>query len=333
MNNELISIIVPIYNAEKHLRQCIDSIINQEYKNIEILLIDDGSTDSSSVICDEYAKEDTRIKVVHKNNEGVSAARNYGIKISLGKWITFVDSDDYITADYIKSLYNYVTYDVDLVIGRTIAFDGITTFDDYYCGDSVEYFKTAEEKKKLITSIFDDYSKNMKYPHISTCSAKLFRKSIINEKNLIYIRELKYYEDGLFNIDFIFNCNKIVIMDKIIYYYRMHFANATKLFNNGTFSYYEKSYEEFQKRFMLYNIDHNTFWDIFIIKNINTIITNIMNAKLVRKEKKILIRELIIKYKESINKVSLKRLPKKRKMLVILARCKMYNLIYQLYKI
>jgi len=96
------SVIVPVYNAEKYLDKCIQSILNQDYKNIEVILIDDGSLDNSGNICDEYAKVDSRVKVVHKKNGGVSSARNCGIDIATGEFIMFVDSDDYIEYNMIQ---------------------------------------------------------------------------------------------------------------------------------------------------------------------------------------------------------------------------------------
>lgn len=105
MMNDLISIIVPIYNAEKYLQRCIGSIISQTYSNIEIILIDDGSIDNSPKICDDYSKKDLRIKVIHKSNDGVSVARNIGIELAQGKYITFIDSDDYIEKNHIEVLY------------------------------------------------------------------------------------------------------------------------------------------------------------------------------------------------------------------------------------
>lgn len=108
MNEELLSIIVPIYKVEKYIHQCIDSIINQTYKNIEIILVDDGSPDSCGSICEEYAKKDVRVKVIHKRNGGLSDARNEGLKIAKGKYIGFVDSDDYIKEDMYEYLYNLI---------------------------------------------------------------------------------------------------------------------------------------------------------------------------------------------------------------------------------
>lgn len=109
MEQDLISIIVPVYNVQEYLKNCINSILNQSYKNIEIILVDDGSTDESSSICDLYVKKDSRIKVIHKENGGLSDARNMGIKSARGKYITFVDSDDYLDENYVKVLYILIT--------------------------------------------------------------------------------------------------------------------------------------------------------------------------------------------------------------------------------
>jgi glycosyltransferase involved in cell wall biosynthesis len=105
MNNPLITIIVPVYNVEKYLRKCIDSIIGQSYTNLEIILVDDGSPDGSPAICDEYSTQDERIRTVHRANGGQSAARNSGLSIMKGEYVTFVDSDDYVSPDYIEFLY------------------------------------------------------------------------------------------------------------------------------------------------------------------------------------------------------------------------------------
>lgn len=106
--SELISVIVPIYKVEKYLKKCIDSIINQTYKNLEIILVDDGSPDNCPKICDEYASSDSRIKVIHKKNGGLSDARNAGMTEATGKYISFVDSDDYVSPDFIQSLYDTI---------------------------------------------------------------------------------------------------------------------------------------------------------------------------------------------------------------------------------
>ena len=137
---ELISIIVPVYNVEQYLDDCLVSILNQTYKNLEIILIDDGSTDNSGKICDEYAKKDSRIIVFHKENGGVSSARNAGLRIAKGIYIGFVDPDDWIAEDMYEVLYlNAKKYDADvsvckskIVINRNLKSNAPIVFVDTY---------------------------------------------------------------------------------------------------------------------------------------------------------------------------------------------------------
>lgn len=133
----LISIIMPVYNVEQYLNYCMESILAQDYKNLEIILIDDGSTDSSGDMCDEYAKNDSRIKVIHKKNGGLSSARNIGIEVMTGKYMTFVDPDDYIRIDYVSRMYKYILEDeTDLVVCSYKKILGviIRAFFSFVCG-------------------------------------------------------------------------------------------------------------------------------------------------------------------------------------------------------
>lgn len=119
----LISVIVPIYKVETYLKKCVDSIINQTYENLEIILVDDGSPDNCPIICDAYAKQDSRVKVVHKQNGGLSDARNAGMQIAKGEYVSFIDSDDYISLDFIETLYNTMTdEDSDIVECEIVKF-------------------------------------------------------------------------------------------------------------------------------------------------------------------------------------------------------------------
>ena len=129
--NEKISVIVPVYNVKLYLHKCVDSILNQTYQNIEVLLIDDGSTDGSSDICDSYTEKDSRIKVVHKKNGGLSSARNTGLDMATGEYILFVDSDDYIDIEMIRRLYDALVKtgaDMSVCNIRMVGVDGLTTF-------------------------------------------------------------------------------------------------------------------------------------------------------------------------------------------------------------
>lgn len=124
--DELISVIVPVYNVEAYLPRCVDSILSQSYTNLEIILVDDGSSDSCPAICDAYTKKDSRIRVVHKPNGGLSDARNAGMDIAYGKYLAFIDSDDYVTPDYIQTLYTAAKRDdADIsIVGMKRVFDG-----------------------------------------------------------------------------------------------------------------------------------------------------------------------------------------------------------------
>ena len=128
MENSLVSVIVPVYNVEKYLKDCLESIINQTYKNIEIILVDDGSKDNSGKICDEFANLDNRIKVIHKENGGLSDARNFGLNNAHGEWVMFIDSDDYIDITMIDKLIK-ASFDKELVMCRMLKIysDGSTS--------------------------------------------------------------------------------------------------------------------------------------------------------------------------------------------------------------
>ncbi|MFB4033578.1 glycosyltransferase family 2 protein, partial [Streptococcus pneumoniae] len=119
MENQLISVIVPVYNVEEYLKQCLDSILEQTFSNYEVILVNDGSTDSSGLICQEYAEKDTRIRYFEKENGGLSDARNYGIEQAQGEYLTFVDSDDLLDASHLTILYDaLVNNDADISIAN-----------------------------------------------------------------------------------------------------------------------------------------------------------------------------------------------------------------------
>lgn len=122
-NRELISVVVPVYNVKPYLSECVYSILNQKYSNLELILVDDGSTDGSGTMCDELSETDKRIKVLHIENGGPSAARNAGVKAAKGDYISFVDSDDIVSEDYLKILYeNAVAFDADVSMCRYVTF-------------------------------------------------------------------------------------------------------------------------------------------------------------------------------------------------------------------
>lgn len=211
-----ISIIIPIYNASKYLKECLDSIINQTYSNLEIILIDDGSNDNSYDICKEYAKKDKRIILKKKNNEGVSATRNLGIEICTGKYILFIDSDDYCNENMIeKILYNFQNY--DLIIWG---------YNKIYKNKKVHYI-LPNKKKNIEDMIINDESVG------GYLWNKLFKTSIIKENNIRFDKDIHFCEDLLFVLSYIKNINSVSYINEELYNYRMRR-------NSVTFNFYNK---------------------------------------------------------------------------------------------
>lgn len=192
-----ISIIVPVYNVEKYLHKCIDSVINQSYRNFELILIDDGSTDKSGDICDKYALIDKRIKVLHKKNEGVSIARNIGLEISKSDWCCFIDSDDYVKSSYLESFVLNLSDDVYFYMDRGYNIDN---------GNEIYYQGIPKEKK--ISSMTDLYYWGELFHVINSPCMKLFSCQLIKDNNIKFNKDLSYGEDHLFVLDYLLSLKR-----------------------------------------------------------------------------------------------------------------------------
>lgn len=216
MNKTLISVIVPVYNVEKYLNQCLESITYQTYKEFEVILVDDGSTDGSSDICQKYVKKDYRFKYFYKENGGLSDARNYGVDKSVGEYLTFIDSDDFIDIDYLKELYyNLIEQNVD-----------ISTVNNRRIDDSGKIYEDITNEKNMKISNYEalEYIFYQKYISISSC-AKLYKRKII-EKNKFPIGFL--YEDIYSVPRFFIDANKIYCSSKTLLNYRIREGSITQ---------------------------------------------------------------------------------------------------------
>lgn len=211
MQEELVSIIVPVYNAQTYLSKCVDTLIAQTYKNCEIILINDGSQDGSGLICDGYANKFENVKVIHKENEGVSRARNLGLSVATGEWIAFVDSDDYVTSDYVtKMIQNQRKYGSDWVIsGYTECFEK-KSFSNTNIWN-VDYI-AFEQLGQFVYY----WHRNV---HVSTPWGKLFRASIIRSNNIMFENSISYGEDHIFNIRYMEHCKSISVVCDALYTY------------------------------------------------------------------------------------------------------------------
>lgn len=209
--NDKISVIIPIYNVEKYLEQCIESVINQTYENLEIILVDDGSSDKSSMICDKYKLKDNRIKVLCNTNMGVGAARNSGLEISTGKYVTFIDSDDYVSPNYIYTMYkNLKETNSDMSICES------KTFKGKYCKskdkkDRIKIFNSQEIIDMMLTY-------NLTALTLTTPWGNLVP--------LEFYKVVKFPEGTIIDDQFIVYrlymlANKISYTNKQLYYYRI----------------------------------------------------------------------------------------------------------------
>ena len=228
IDNELISIIVPIYNASSMLEKCVSTIINQTYKNIEILLIDDGSTDDSLVIAKELESKDNRIKVFSQLNLGVSAARNLGIEKSKGEYVGFVDSDDWIDKDMYLEMYKSIKKNnSDLTLCNFIRVYGEKEVkkDEFYNINSND----KNLKEVVLRKIISRGEENI----FGSCCKMLISKKILLDNNLKFEIEMKMSEDMMFLIKCIDASSKININDKFLYYYRTNPNSATSNFIAG----------------------------------------------------------------------------------------------------
>ena len=208
-----VSIIVPIYNVEKYLRRCIDSILSQTFISFELLLIDDGSTDASGAICDEYALMDRRIHVTHQINRGVSAARNVGLDKSVGKYVCFVDSDDWVTSDYLATL-------MEQVQGFDVLFFGF--FLRYNDESSMSLSLRRQcavneiEKEQLMLSLCKN---DIGYNVLGYAFDKIFRRNLIEKYNLRFDENICLGEDEIFALAYCLKAQYLKVIPDVLYYY------------------------------------------------------------------------------------------------------------------
>ncbi len=255
----LISVIIPVYNVEKYIQASISSIIEQSYKNIEIILVNDGSTDESGRICDTFAEKDSRIRVIHKANSGVSAARNTGIEAASGDYICFVDSDDYVTPDYVKHMYDTaVKYNAD-----------ITTSNQYKIwdnGKTVELFKRNEPYGTVNLKSGIETLSDMLYGKTcyATCCCKLYKKEIFSE---IRFPEYRMGEDSFTMYKCFLKAESVAHLYQPDYYYVQHESSAMHSVD------YSKFYDYIQLSDAFMRIVSNDYPELFL-PAVNRLIEN-----------------------------------------------------------
>ncbi len=291
-NSPAVSIIVPVYKAERYLQKCVNSILAQTYTDFEVLLVDDGSPDMSGAICEKCAVGDNRIKVFHKENGGVSSARNYGLDNAVGDWICFVDSDDIIDDIFLENFHFLSSVDCDLFLQgyKVIEADIVKEVHEF----SYDELKTSDVKKVYI----DGENLNINNSPVS----KLFKRDIIESNNIRFDASTSYGEDHLFVLTYLLYVKNISISNKSAYLYIHYFNNISltkRTIPNNEFIYYVIKTEELQTNLnaLFYNVFDNdlqsvknqrTYSNIYRFISQNTINTDISSLHFLKNKLEVL---------------------------------------------
>ncbi|RRT93464.1 glycosyltransferase family 2 protein [Empedobacter falsenii] len=255
-----ISVIVPVYNAEEYLDKCINSILNQTYKDFELILVNDGSTDNSLKICNNYKIKDNRIKVIYKVNGGVSSARNIGIDKSTGEYILFIDADDFINTEFINNFVKEsLSPELFKIHGYTnILLDNTKTLS--------QLSNKIYEKRDVLKIIEDGFLTSNGYPF-----SKLYSSKIIKEYNIKFDEGVKVCEDIIFNVNYIQHVNKILVEEYFDYQYVEHKNSAVRklyYFKDDIYGFYQlkKAYKSIFPNLESNVINHSL--GIFLLRTI-----------------------------------------------------------------
>lgn len=288
---DLISIIIPIYNGEKYIKECIYSILNNNYENIELIIIDDGSNDSSYNICEELQKKDVRIKLFKKKNEGIAKTRSFALKKATGKYICFADQDDIVPSNaYTIMKKNIEKNNSDLCIGsyQLLINEKFTPF-------FIKYSPLILEKKQIYDYLINMTSKcrGIKYCKDTQKSSWtiwncMYKKEIIDKYGIAFKKFTNYEDDFLFNFDYILKCKKISFEENNVYFWRKNLKSES-----NSAKYIEDLYET-RKELMFYIVSNleefaefnkKKWINLSIEKNFSNAIFNIANPKNIKKDK------------------------------------------------
>lgn len=243
-----VSVIVPVYNVEEYLDDCLTSISNQSESNIEILIINDGSLDNSLEVAKRHALLDQRIRIFNNDNHGVSYCRNYGIKEAKSDWIMFVDADDWLPFDSIEVLYSFVAEDVQVICGgyeerRENDEDSSTTGNNQPTKiTDINILKgccivNPKTHRSIYKSVVD-----YELPSLSFVWGKMYRRQSIIDSNIFFDERLKWGEDQKFNLEFIQSHHEVVCFDKCIYNYRIRISSSSRKWSNSSDEYIQYAF-------------------------------------------------------------------------------------------
>lgn len=291
-----VSIIVPIYNVEKYLKRCMSSLLNQTLKDIEIILVDDESPDGCPLLCDEYAKKDARVKVIHKKNEGLGFARNSGLEIATGDFVAFVDSDDYVDLEMYETLYNQAKkFDLDTTFSNFKRVDAKNKISDVCEVCSFKLFEGAESIMAfLLNMIGTDASEAVDRKYQMSVWRAIYSLDVIEKNHIRFCSERQFIsEDIIFHIDYLQKVDRVGYLPNAFYYYC---ANGSSLSLSYRSQRYLKNKEliiEMKRKLFDLTIENkNERIDRLFIGYTRSLLLAIDGYKLSMSEKMLLIKEI-----------------------------------------
>ena len=333
------SVIIPIYNAEEYLHECIDSVLTQTLSDLEIILVDDGATDLSPAICDEYAEKDSRVKVVHKPNGGVCDARNAGIKAVTADYFTFLESDDWLPDDACEKMWiQHEKHNADFVLGAYYKVSTSGTSIKHPLPEKEIFFDKDGIKNRLLEYVMGLTGERLKTPgnvdSLLTDTAKLYKTSIVRAHDIYWISRKEIYSDCLeYILRYAFYCDTAVYFDEPIYYYRRtNTGSQTAGFREGTLDLWLVQFDNM--RSFIENNNLQNLWDAFYSRVCFSIIPiggnayRTGNKKEGMKEVRAALDQPI--YKEAFAHFNINALPVHFRPLFFFAKHKMYGAFYQM---
>ena len=333
-----ISVIIPIYKAEKYLRQCIDSIVNQTYKNLEIILVDDESPDSCPQICDEYAEKDNRIRVIHKENGGASDARRCGLTKATGEYLMFVDGDDWLDTDIIEECVKCINRSKTpdcVIFTYTREYPNnsiITHIMDYSCE-----LTGVDAEDRVYRRLFGLIGSELNHPerleNMGSCCMKLYKSEFARNGRFYDVSDIGSSEDVVFNMFALYGCQRIIYIDRPAYHYRKVGNSITSTYRSNLICQWNRLFDIMESIISDKELGsrYSSALNVRIALSVFGIGMNELSGKNTALKDKISSIKGYIeteRYKMAVNDVDLSLLPLPWRTIVLFAKYKMALLLY-----